>query len=303
MQYVETSKAISIKGLRKSLDQMDIGPIDLEIESGYIVAIVGPNGAGKSTLFRLLMNLIKPDAGEIQLLGQTYIENEISIKQRIGYIPETEEWMDAGFSTIKELTQFVSHWYLGWNESKAQELFARFGLDGKQKLRHLSKGMKRKLAFIHAMAFDPDILFLDEPTSGLDPFAWRMMMEDLMAYMERGDKTVLLATHIIDEVKRMADYVAFIHDGKLMGFYEKDVLFDSWKTLWIEGHHDQLIELSGVVAVEELSPATATKVISRSSRETEADLHRLGVKVIQTQSVELDEILGYLISGEIRKVG
>lgn len=298
IEQEQSTKAISIKGLRKSLDKIEIGPIDLEIDPGYVVAIVGLNGAGKSSIFRLLMDIMKPDAGEICLLGQSYGQNEVAVKRRIGYVPEAEAWNEIGFSTVKELTQFVAHWYPTWNESKAQELLGRFGLDGKQKLSLLSKGMKRKLAFIHAVSFDPDILLMDEPTSGLDPFAWRMMMDELMAFMERGDKTVLLATHIAQEVKRIADYVAFFHEGKLKGFYEKDDLFDDWKTLWVEHQGQPLDQLSGVVAVETRSGEASAKLISRSSRQTEAELQRLGLKVIQTQAVELDEILGYLIQIE-----
>ena len=169
IEQEQSTKAISIKGLRKSLDKIEIGPIDLEINPGYVVAIVGLNGAGKSSIFRLLMDIMKPDAGEICLLGQSYGQNEVAVKRRIGYVPEAEAWNEIGFSTVKELTQFVAHWYPTWNESKAQELLGRFGLDGKQKLSLLSKGMKRKLAFIHAVSFDPDILLMDEPTSGLNP--------------------------------------------------------------------------------------------------------------------------------------
>ncbi|MBD0379490.1 ABC transporter ATP-binding protein [Paenibacillus sedimenti] len=303
MEQGQSSKAISIKGLRKSLDKVEIGPIDMEIEPGYVIAIVGLNGAGKSSIFRLMMDMIKPDAGEIRMLGQTNGQNEVAVKQKIGYVPEAEAWNDIGFSTVKELTQFVAHWYPSWSESKAQELLKRFGLDGKQKLAHLSKGMKRKLSFIHAISHDPDILLMDEPTSGLDPFAWRMMMDELMAFMEHGDKTVLFATHIVEEVKRIADHIAFIHEGKLRGFYEKDVLFDEWKTLWVEHQGRPLDQLSGVVAVEKHSGAVSAKLISRSSRQTEAELHRLGVKVIQTQAVELDEILGHLIQIDIEEAG
>ncbi|WP_187274395.1 ATP-binding cassette domain-containing protein [Paenibacillus sp. N3.4] len=89
-------KAISIRGVTKSLDTLQLGPMDLEIEPGYIIAVVGPNGSGKSSLFRLLMNLNKPDRGDIHLHGKSYAVDEVAIKQAMGYVPEVEEWNDSG---------------------------------------------------------------------------------------------------------------------------------------------------------------------------------------------------------------
>ncbi|WP_187274396.1 AAA family ATPase [Paenibacillus sp. N3.4] len=204
---------------------------------------------------------------------------------------------------MKGLTQFVSHWYPSWRHDKVKELYERFGVDENQQLALLSKGTKRKLSFIHAIAFDPKILLMDEPTSGLDPFAWRIMMDEVIAYMGSGDRTVLMATHIVDEVKRLADYVAFIHEGKLLGCYEKDVLLDEWKSLWIEPHIHDFTPLTGVVAIERQGNGTSLKLTSRYSQQTEQELQRLGVQILHTQAVELDEILGYLTKEKIGKVG
>lgn len=220
--------SVRLKGVNKNLGQLTVGPIDMEIESGYVIAVVGPNGSGKSSLFRLLMNLMKPDAGEVRILGDEYADNEVELKRRVGYVPEVSQWTETDYSTIAELTRFVSRWYPNWDETLYRGLMNRYELEGKLKLKTLSKGMQRKLAFVHAIAYNPDLLILDEPTSGLDPFALRLMLDDIVKFMDRGNKTVLFSTHILDEVKRLADYVAFIFEGKLIGFYEKDMLLGSW---------------------------------------------------------------------------
>jgi ABC-2 type transport system ATP-binding protein len=292
---IGTKAALSLKRVEKKLDRMTLGPIDFEIEPGYVVAVVGPNGSGKSTLFRMLMNLVKPDNGEIRILQKSYPDEEVELKRKIGYVPEAAEWEEAG-PTIRHLTEFVSRWYPDWNRERYHELMVRFGLEGKQKLKQLSKGMQRKLAFIHAIAQEPDILLLDEPTSGLDPFAWRAMMDEVMRFMEQGGKSVVMATHILDEVRRMADYVAFMYEGRLLGFYEKDTLLDQWKAIWVERPPVQAHLLPGLVRVDDdKSPAGPVRLVTNSPLETEAALRHQGIAVHSMTSLELDEIFTHLI--------
>lgn len=236
----------------------EAGPLNLSIEPGYIVAIVGPNGSGKSTLFRMLMNLVKPERGTLRLLGEQYPEAETGIKQRIGFVPEVTEWEDMA-STVGELTQFISMWYPSWNERKYRELLARFKLDEGLQLKKLSTGMQSKLAFIYAIAQEPGLLLLDEPTSGLVPLAWRDMLVEIVRFMDNGQGSVLIATHILEEVRRFADYIVFLYDGQLLGRYEKDTLLEQWKSIWIERAPEGAERLPGVVRVE-LGPAAALEL-------------------------------------------
>ncbi|UJF34157.1 ABC transporter ATP-binding protein [Paenibacillus hexagrammi] len=299
----EVTYAISIEGASKELDKIHVGPIQLQVEPGYVIAVVGTNGSGKSTLFRMLNNLIKPDEGSIRILDMQYPQDEVAIKQRMGYVPELEMWSALGFTRIRDLTDFVARAYPNWNQELAKRLFTRFELDGGQKLEHLSKGMKRKLAFVHAVAFEPDILLLDELTSGLDPFAWKAMMNEITAYMDGGQRTVLMATHILEEVKQIADMVAFIHKGKLLGLYEKDALVDEWKSFWLEGQEEKFKHMPGVAAVEKVAGTSTARILSRSAIETDAALRQAGAKVIQTKAVELDEVLRMLVLEQESKEG
>src|SRR5215204_2678443 len=205
---------ISLRDVRKSYGDFELGPVNLEIEPGYIVAIVGPNGGGKSTLFGMLMNLIQPDSGEVSVFGLAYPEDEVEIKQRIGYVPERpvgHEEMSA-----RALGEFVSYWYPRWDQGLYQDLLLRSEIDPDKRFGELSKGMQRRLSFALALATGSELLLLDEPTAGVDPFARREMLEDISRFMNDGEKTVVLATHVMEEVRRIADYVVFLADGDFL---------------------------------------------------------------------------------------
>lgn len=283
---------LSLQQITKTIEgKFNLGPLDLQVEPGFIVAVVGPNGSGKTTLFRMLMGMIQPDAGELKLFDQQYPAGEVSIKRRMGYVPETSE-IQKMFKTVSDALQFAAYWYPTWDAEYCEELLIKFEIVPTEKLNGLSKGTRRKLDLILALAHRPDLLLLDEPSSGLDPFAWRLMLEEVTRHMEEGQRTIFMATHIMDEVRRLADYVVFLYHGKLLGYYEKDALLDGWKTIWVDRLPDNAKSLKGIVAVEQ---DQSIKLISESPQETVAVLASSGINIIKMQSVDLDEIFMYLL--------
>lgn len=262
-----------------------LGPISMEIERGYVVAVVGPNGSGKSTIFRMLMNMLQPDRGTLSILKQHYPQDGVSMKRQIGYVPEFSDFGGAA-KTIGQLIEFVSYWYPSWDQKRCRALLDKFELAPAMKLSGLSKGMQRKLSLTLALAPNPELLLLDEPSSGLDPFAWRMMIDELTQFMRNGDRTIVIATHIMDEVRRLADYIAFMYKGKLIGFHEKDALLDTWKMIWLDQMPDNPGRLPGVTESQD-QPA---RLITCEPDQTEEALKKLGISAIRTQSLELDEI-------------
>ena len=282
---------ISAEGLTKSYGEFTLGPIDLQIDPGYVVAVVGPNGSGKSTLFRMLMGLSQPDAGELSLFGRRHPREEVEIKRRIGYVPEVSTGHDD--MSAAELGEFVSRWYPQWSRQTYGGLLERFEIPERQRFGKLSKGMQRRLAFALAAAREPELLLLDEPTDGVDPFARRAMLEEVSGFLqaESGEeRTVLFATHVMDEVRRIADYVVFLHGGRFLGFYEKDSLQDSWRSLWVERAPER--HLPGLVSVEEGTPP---RIVTDSPRKTRAALEERGVGVVRSGTVDLEEILEHLM--------
>ncbi|MBA2692554.1 MAG: ABC transporter ATP-binding protein [Rubrobacter sp.] len=279
---------ISLKDIRKSYGSFDLGPVNLEVEPGYIVAVVGPNGSGKSTLFRMLMNLARPDEGSLSLFDSAYPGEEVEIKQKVGYVPERSVGHDE--MSAKALGEFVAHWYPTWSQKTYDDLLSRSEIEPDKKFGKLSKGMQRRLAFALAAATGSELLLLDEPTDGVDPFARLEMLEDISAFMQSGDKTVVFATHVMEEVRRIADYVAFLVDGEFLGLYEKDTLMEQWRTFWTDGEPDT--NLPGVVEVEGGSPS---RVVSDSPEETEDALAKEGIRVVRSGILDLEEILSHLM--------
>lgn len=286
---VATMPVVHVEGAIKSRPRFRLGPVDLEIEPGYVVALVGPNGSGKSTLFRLLMNLERPDEGEVRLFGERYPDDEVGIKRRVGYVPELSVGHDD--MTAEEFGAFVSRWYPTWDGERYGDLVRRFEIDPRRRFDKLSKGMQRRLAFAVAVARQPELLLLDEPTDGVDPFARRTMMEEIARHVENADNTVVFATHNIEEVRRVADYVAFLHGGRFLGIHEKDSLLERWKALWVQRLPELEASLPGLVSVE---GATPTRLVTNSPEETQAALEERGAKVLKVTALDLEEILSNL---------
>ena len=285
---MKEGQIISLEGVEKSYGNFTLGPVDLGIEPGYVVAVVGPNGSGKSTLFRMLMGLSRPDAGKVALFGGGYPEDEVAIKQKIGYVPENAVGHDE--MGARSLGRFVSHWYPTWDQELYDGLVARSGIEPGKKFRSLSKGMQRRLSFALAAANRADLLLLDEPTDGVDPFARREMLEDIAAHVHDGEKTVVLATHVMEEVRRIADYVAFLVDGDFLGLYEKDALLEGWRAYWVDG--DPGAGLPGVVETQAGDPV---RIVTDAPAETEAALARDRTRVIRSGALDLEEILSHLM--------
>ncbi len=287
---------ISLRDIRKSYGSSELGPVNLETEPGYVVAVVGPNGSGKSTLIRMLMNLVKPDSGEVRLFGgASYPDDEVAIKQRIGYVPERSVGHDE--MSAKSLGEFVSHFYPRWDSRLYEDLLKRTPqIEPYKKFGKLSKGVQRRLAFALAVSTGCALLLLDEPTAGVDPFARRQMLEDISRFMRDGAhddgdrRTVVFATHVMEEVRRIADYVAFLVDGEYLGLYEKDALLEGWKTFWVDREPEG--DVPGVVEVE---GGSSTRIVSDSPKETEEALSTENIRIVRSGTVDLEEILSHLM--------
>jgi ABC-2 type transport system ATP-binding protein len=263
--------------------------MDLRVEPGYVVAVVGPNGGGKSTLIRMLMNLVQPDSGELRLFGGAYPDDEVAIKQRVGYVPERSSGHDE--MSAKSLGEFVSRFYPRWDGRLYEDLLKRARIEPDKRFGELSQGVQRRLSFALALATGSKLLLLDEPTAGVDPFARREMLEDISRFMQEGDRTVVFATHVIEEVRRIADYVVFLVDGSLLGLHEKDALLEQWKTLWVDREPEG--DIPGVVEViEGGSPA---RIVSDSPRETTEALCAENIRIVRSGTLDLQEILSHLM--------
>ncbi|OMF32256.1 ABC transporter [Paenibacillus sp. FSL H8-0548] len=289
--------AIQLNGIVQNRSNFKLGPLHMNIPAGYITAIVGPNGCGKSSTFRLMLGLDKADQGSIELLG-SHVEQglDLELKKRIGYLHDQSSSHEDSMKG-EEKAAFHRFWYDSWDVNRYRELLHILEVDDNQLLGKMSKGMRRKFEFALAMAHGPELLLLDEPSSGLDPIAWKTMIEVLHRYMDRGDRTILMTSHIIEEVKRLADFIVFMAQGRVLGMYEKDELFGSWFTLFISGAEltaKQAAAMPGHCAVEHTG-GTTFRVTTNKAVDAEKWCASQGYQIISRQGLELDEIMSTLL--------
>jgi ABC-2 type transport system ATP-binding protein len=207
--------AIEVRGLCKRFGKRAaVDNLSFEVPTGSVCGFLGRNGAGKSTTLRMLMNLTDPSAGDALLLGLDSRAHHTELMSRVGYVAEAPilyNWM-----TVRELVRFTSRFYEKWNAPAVDELLRRFGVDERQKVRHLSRGTHAQLALALAMGNDPELLILDEPATGLDVLVRRDFLESIIQIVQQEGRTVLLSSHLVHEVERVADQIVVIEEGRLL---------------------------------------------------------------------------------------
>lgn len=206
-------------GSVQALDRVSLG-----VQAGTVCAILGANGAGKSTLIRLALGFDRPDHGWIRVLDMNPASHALEIRSRTGYVPDVPSLYD--WMTVDEIGWFVSGFHPTGCREEFQRLIRRFDLPGGQQIRHLSKGMRSKVALTVALAHRPQLLILDEPTSGLDPLVRREFLESMVDVSSEG-RTVLLASHQVAEVERVADDVIVLLNGRVVCHQRLDDLKQS----------------------------------------------------------------------------
>ena len=241
--------AIELKGLIKEYPGFRLGSLDLALPSGSIMGLVGENGAGKSTTIKLIMNAIKRDAGSVSVLGVDNQSRAFSgIKEDIGvvldeaYYPEVLNSRDVGCVMAKT--------YRHWEPDTYENYLQRFGLPQDKAFRDYSRGMKMKLAIAVALSHQAKLLILDEATSGLDPMARDEILDIFNEYTRQEDHSVLLSSHIVSDLEKICDYIAFLHKGQLLLCEEKDRLLEEYALVRLSRERLADLPENSVVGVE-----------------------------------------------------
>lgn len=219
--------ALALHGVSKSYPGFALQNVNFVLPRGYIMGLIGPNGAGKTTIIRLIMNLARPDAGRITVLGRDSQADEYALRRRIGYVGEYQPFYDE--LTVELTAEFVRSYYPDWDERLFGEILERYGIERRKKVGVLSKGTRIKFAFALALAHRPELLLLDEPTSGLDPVIRRELLTELKAFIRDERKAVLFSSHNTQDIEGIADYVTLIHDGRVVESAEKDELLARYR--------------------------------------------------------------------------
>ena len=188
--------------------------LSFSLPYGAILGFVGENGAGKTTTIGCILNTVRKDSGMVKLFGKEMRDIDTDIREKIGVVYDGDNF--PGFWTAKQLSQVMEEIYTQWDHALFQKYLEDFHLPVKQKIKHYSRGMTMKLAIAVALSHHPQLLILDEATSGLDPIMRDEMLDVFLEFVQEESHSILLSSHITSDLEKVADYITFIHNGKLI---------------------------------------------------------------------------------------
>lgn len=196
--------------------------LSFSLPYGTILGFVGENGAGKTTTIGCILNTVKKDSGIVKLFGREMQDCDTDIREKIGVVYDGDNF--PGFWTAKQLSEVMGGIYTQWDNALFQKYLEEFHLPAKQKIKDYSRGMTMKLAVAAALSHHPQLLILDEATSGLDPVMRDEMLDVFLDFVQEESHSILLSSHITSDLEKVADYITFIHNGKLIMTVSKNDL-------------------------------------------------------------------------------
>lgn len=227
---------LEIKNLNKEYKNFSLRSVSLNLPKGFIMGLIGENGAGKSTLIKIIMNLVKRDSGSINIFGMDNLKFERKVKERIGFVYDQCYYYDH--ISLEENGKMVAKLYSNWDNEKFNRYLNKFSLNKKQLLKELSKGMRMKFSLCIALSHGAELIIMDEPTAGLDPIVRNEVLEELQRLLETESLSVIISTHITEDLEKIADYITFIKDGEIVFSTSKDEIEDNYRI--VKGSKDVL---------------------------------------------------------------
>jgi ABC-2 type transport system ATP-binding protein len=280
--------AIAFTGVRKSYRFFTLDDVSLELEQGQIMGLVGTTGAGKSTLIRLLMGMIRQDAGEIRVLGHAIPQEQARAKWDIGFV--SHEMGLFSNTTLAWHMAFVKSIYPGWDDGYAATLLKRFYLRPEQPIKGLSTGERLKAMLLLVLSRRPRLLVLDEPTAGLDPVARHEVLAELMEALKDEARSILFSSHNTLDVEQISDQITFIDRGRIVESDDKEMFLDRWRRLSLDvPAHGAVHAPAGVTAIARTGH-TAVITTNAYSPELEALYAEGGATVREVQRLTLEEV-------------
>lgn len=249
---------LEIQGLEKKLQGFTLQDVNIKLPKGYIMGLIGENGAGKTTLLNLILGLYKPTEGQIIINGMIYGTQEKEIRNQLGYVLADDVF--AGEMKLINQADMYGKYYDSYDRELFLEYSQRFKLDEKKKYKKLSKGEKLKFQFAFALAHKPRLLILDEPTANFDPEFREEFLKIITDFVSSGDNSVLLATHMMEDLDRIADYVTFLHQGKVKFSVERSELENKYRLVSGEDYKINLINKDRIIHKEKGKYATTALV-------------------------------------------
>ena len=217
---------LELRGVTKHYPGFSLRDMSFSLPRGYVCGLIGPNGAGKTTIVKMVLGLVRPDGGTLRVCGADPVAAERAVKDRIGFVHEVPAYYDH--LRVEAIASIMRPFYSRWDQPLFEALVREFEVPTGTWFGSLSRGTRTKAALALALAHHAELLVLDEPTAGLDPVFRRSLLERLAAYVEDGRASVLFSTHLTSDLERMADYLTFIRDGRLVFSSTREDVFDRW---------------------------------------------------------------------------
>jgi ABC-2 type transport system ATP-binding protein len=286
------------KLMRRFGDKDALSNVSLSVPRGIVFGLVGENGAGKTTLIKHLLGLFKAQEGTVRVFGWDPVRRPVEVLSRVGYLSENRDLPD--WMRIDELLHYQQAFYPSWHEKFAAEMLDQFELNSRQQVKSLSRGQRARVGLLVALAHRPDLLVLDEPSSGLDPIVRRDILAAIIRTVADEGRTVVFSSHLLDEVERVADEVAFLHQGRL-------VLCDSLHRV-LDGHRRVTLRFAEAQAAPPTLPGAIHSrgagrewdyLCNGGLESLKAAAVQLGAEVIAESTVSLDEVF----VGRVGRVG
>lgn len=228
--------AVELKNVNKHYKDFTIEDLNLNIKKGFVTGFVGRNGAGKSTTIEMIMNLTRPNSGEVKVFGLDISNNEKVVKDKIGYVDAANNYMES--FKLNDIIKYVSKTYSNWDEKACSHYIKEFNLPLNKKFKDLSTGMRAKASIALALSHNAELFIMDEPTTGLDPVVRREIIETLREIMVNEGRTILFSTHITEDLEKLADYIVMIDDGEIILNTSKNDLAENY--FIVHGSNDLL---------------------------------------------------------------
>jgi len=270
--------------------------VTLRVPRGAVLGLVGVNGSGKTTLLKHVLGLYRAQRGRVRVFGIDPVADPVGVLSRVGYVSDQAElprWMRVG-----ELLRYTGSFYRTWDAALAGRLCEQFGLDLSAEVGGLSRGMRARAALTAAMAHRPELLVLDEPSAGLDPLARRDVLQAIIRSVAEDGRTVLLSSHLLDEVERVADHVALIDAGRVVFAGELEAIRDRHRRLVLRFDRPRSVPpaLEGVLRWEG-GGLEWTAVCQGARGELERAAAAQGAVVVDEAAPRLEELLTAHVAG------
>lgn len=279
------TNCIELKGLVKKYKTFTLGPIDLAVPGGSILGLIGENGAGKTTLIKSMLGVVRPDGGKVRLLNAAPDD----AKEDVGVV--MDDCFFSEYLRVRDVNTVLSRVYRGWDRELFRDYLDKFGLAGTKNIKELSRGMRMKLSLAAALAHKPKLLLLDEATAGLDPVVRDEILDEFLDFVSDEDHGILISSHITSDLEKAADYIAYLHGGRLLMCDEKDRLLESYGRLVCTRADLDQVDRGYLVSTRKSQYSTEALIRHRG------DFQRLYPR-LTVGPVTLDELMVFVVRGE-----